>query len=277
MAKTRFVLATILAIPAWLPAQPLKPQTVHEFECYVQAAEVRMATRQAFLLADSDAALMQSTVHGLKILTAPANGPNPHKILGAMVYDSIGTVFIPGGTAERTIRMLQDYDHRAQYFPEIVATSRLLCRGGEQRFGFAMQLKEPAVLDVESDVTWERLDPRRWRCRSYSTKVHEVGKEHRYVLRLNSYWRISESGGGIFVEGQTISLGGEFSSFMRALGSLAGIDPEKSLKKSLTSMRDSLQKPGFEFAAPPSGMPDCGEPVGPAGSLTPQALTCGGQ
>jgi hypothetical protein len=255
------VAACQFAIPAWLPAQRLKPQTVAEYDCYVQSAESRMATRKAFLTADSDPALLRQVVRGSAVQTVPGNGPNPHKVSGAMIYDWIGTVFIPGATVARTVGMLQDYDHRAQYFSEIIATSKLLCRTGEDRFGFSMRLKEPAVIDSENDVVWERVDALRWRCRSYSTKVNEIGKEHGYLLRLNSYWRFAETEKGVFAEGQTITLSGEFGALMRSLGSMVGISPEKSLKKSLGLMRESLLKPGLEFAAPPAGMPACDEPV----------------
>ena len=250
----------LLLLAATLPAQPLKPETVQAFDCYVQSAEARMRAGERFLATDSDAALQDQLVRGRKIVTIPANGANPHKLTGGMVYDWIGVVFIPGATVERTVRMLQDYDHRALYFSEIVASAKLLCRTGEDRFRFAMQLKEPVVVDTESDVAWERVDPRRWQCRSYSTKVHEVGKQHNYLLRLNSYWRFAETDKGVYVQGETVTLSGEFGSLMRTLGSLAGINPEKSLKKSLEQMRESLVKPGLEFARPPAGMPDCGDP-----------------
>jgi hypothetical protein len=255
------VVACQIAIPAWLPAQSLKPQTVSDFECYVQSAESRMAARKAFLTADSDPALLQQLMRDPAVQTLLGNGPNPHKVASAMLYDWIGTVFIPGATVDRTVRMLQDYDHRARYFSEVIATSRLLCRTGEERFGFSMRLKEPAVIDAENDVVWERVDPHRWRCRSYSTKVTEIGRQHGYLLRLNSYWRFFETDKGVFAEGQTITLSGEFGALMRTLGSMAGINPEKSLKKSLASMRESLLKPGMEFAAPPAGMPACGPQV----------------
>lgn len=255
-----------------LPAQTLKPETVHAFECYVQAAEARMAARQSFLLADTDSNLMQSLVRDRKIQTVLGNGPNPHRIPGAMVYDWIGSVFLPGASIERTVRMLQDYDHRAQYFPEMIASSRLLCRTGADRFGFAMRLKEPAVIDTENDVVWERVDEHRERCRSYSTSVKEIGKQHGYLLRLNSYWRFSETGGGVIVEGHTITLSGEFGSLMRTLGSLAGINPEKSLRKTLASMRETMGKSGLEFAQPDSDKPACGEPVRPAACVAPPGM-----
>src|ERR1039458_3443906 len=93
----------------------------------------------------------------------------------------------------KLIRMLQDYDHRAQYFPETIATSKLLCLTGTDHFQSSMRMKEPAILDVESDVVWERVDAQRWRCRSLSMRVAEVGKDHGYLRRLNSYWRFAET------------------------------------------------------------------------------------
>lgn len=264
MRASRLSLAAVALqaiLPARLPAQALKPETAQAYECYVQSAEDRMSARTSFLVADSNPAWNQQLVDGRKVMTMPGNGANPHKPPGALIYDWIGSVFIPGVKVERTIRMLQDYDHRPRFFPEIISTSKLLCRSGTERFGFSMQLKEPAVIDSDNDVVWERVDGRRWRCRSYSTKVREVGKQHNYLLRLNSYWRFAETDSGTYVEGQTITLSGEFGSLTRALGSMVGISPENSLRKTLNSMRESLLKPALEIAPPPEGLPDCGETV----------------
>lgn len=263
MAQTRFIAAAIAghcAIAAWLPAQALKPQSVSEFECYVQAAESRMAGRQTFLTVDATPGQVQDLMRSAKVATVPGNGPNPHKITGAMIYDWIGTIFVPGATVEQTVHMLQDYDHRAEYFREVIAASKLRCRTGEDRFGSSMRLKEPALIDTDSDVVWERVDARHWRCRMYSTRVQEIGKQHNYLFRLNSYWRFAETDKGVFVEGETITLSGEFGSLMRTLGSLAGINPEKSLRKTLESIRETLVA-RKEFPAPPPGLPDCGPAV----------------
>jgi hypothetical protein len=247
-------------------AQQLKPQTASEFECYVQSAEARMAERKTFLLADADTALNRKVVNEKSVVTIAPAGGNPRKISGGHVYDWIGTVFIPGATVERTVRMLQDYDHRAQYFPETISSSKLLCRTGEDRFRYTMRMKEPAILDVESEVVWERVGPRQWRCRSYSTNVQEIGKQHGYLSKLYSYWRLSEAEKGVFVEGETITLSGEFGSLARAFGSMMlGINPEKSLKHSLESMRDTMEKAGLQFAASPPGVAACGEPFRPGG------------
>jgi len=158
--------------------------------------------------------------------------------------------------------MLQDYDHRARNFPETISTSKLLCLTGTDHFQYSMRMKEPAILDVESDVVWERVGPQRWRCRSLSKRVAEVGKDHGYLRRLYSYWRFAETSGGVAVESETITMSDEFGSMTRMLGSaLMGINPEKSLRHSLTSMRESVLKPGLEIPKPPAGLPACPAPV----------------
>ena len=120
------------------------------------------------------------------------------------------------------------------------------------------------VIDVESDVVWERVDQHRWRCRSYSTGVSEVGKDHGYLRQLYSYWPFAEVEQGVYVEGETITLSDEFGSMARTFGSmLMGINPEKSLKHSLSSMRESVLKPGLQIPALPEGLPECGEPIRP--------------
>lgn len=255
--------AFLLAISPSVRAQQLKPGTTRDFECYVQSAERRMAARQAFLLADSDSALNDRVVRGRRVETVPGNGANPHKVSGGLVFDWVGSVFVPGANLDQTLRMLQDYDHRAQYFSETIASSKLLCRRGDGQFRYTMRLKEPAVMDVESDVVWERVDAHRWRCTSYSTGVRAVGKDKGYLRRLYSYWRFAETPSGVYVEGETVTLSDEFGSLMRGLGSLVGINPEKSLRHSLEAMRESLEKTGAQFPGPAAGVPECGAPYQP--------------
>jgi hypothetical protein len=230
-----------------------------------------MDARKAFILADADSSLNKQLAVEKRIATIASNGPNPHKLNGGHVYDWIGSVFIPGAKIDRLVRMLQDYDHRAQYFPETISTSKLLCRSGKGHFRYTMRMKEPAVIDVESDVVWEQIDAQHWRCRSYSTKTAEVGKDHGYLRQLYSYWRFAEVEKGVFVEAETITLSDEFGGMSRALGSmLMGINPEKSLKHSLEAMRESILKPGLEIPPLPEGLPACGPPVArPSGCATP--------
>jgi hypothetical protein len=268
-------LVCCLLFPAGLAAQS-KPETAQQFDCYVQSAEARMDARKAFVLAETDTALNQQLVNGQKVQTMEANGPNPHKLPGGQLYDWIGTVFIPGATMDRLLRMLQDYDHRDQYFSETIAASKLLCYSSPDHFQYTMRMKEPAPLGVDSDVVWERVDGQHWRCRSVSTRVAEIGKDHGYLRRLNSYWRFAESVKGVYVEAETITLSDEFGAMTRAIGSaLMGINPEKSLKHSLTSMRESVLRPGLDIPKLPEGLSACGAPVPRAACAVAPGKTTG--
>lgn len=262
----RLILATVIgfAMPAISHGQ-IKPETARDFNCYIQAAEARMDARKTFLLAESDSNLDEQLVRDGRIQTVTPNGANPHKLAGGQLYDWIATMFIPGAGMERLVLMLQDYDRRPLYFPDTISTSQLLCRSGKDRFRYSMRLKEPAVLNVESDVTWERVDPHRWRVRSYSTNVQEVGKDHGYLRRLYSYWRFAETDKGVYVEGETITLSDEFSAMARAFGSaVMGMSAEKSLKHSLVEMRGAVLKPGVQITGPREDAPECPEPFRPA-------------
>ncbi|MBZ5583850.1 MAG: hypothetical protein LAQ30_16900 [Acidobacteriia bacterium] len=254
-----------LVLPAGARAE-LKPETLSEFYCYVQSAEARMNARKTFVLADADAALNTQLLRGQKIVTSAPNGDNPHKITGGNLYDWVGSVFVPGATIQRTLLMLQDYDHRPQYFPQTISSSKLLCRTGENHLAYTMRMKEPAVIDVENDVVWTQVDPKRWKCSSYSTSVKPVEKDKGYVRQIYMWWRFAEAEKGVYVEAEAIELSDEFGAMTRALGSmLMGINPEKSLRHSLEAIRTSLTKPGLQFAPLPSGLPACGEPYKPAG------------
>jgi hypothetical protein len=255
MATTRHAaVLAVLCSAACLPAQQLKPEALQDYSSYVQAAEARLAARPTFLVIDADPRQARELPHGA-VLTVPGNGPNPHKVRGALLYDWIGTIFIPGVTVDRVVRMLQDYDHRAEYLPDLIVSARLSCRTGDNRFGFSMRIKEPIEADADYDVVWDRLDDQRWRYRSYSGDVHEL-KPKGYLYRLSSYWRISGNSQGAFIEAETISLSGEFGSMLRTLGSIAGMNPEKSVKRTLTSMRDAALS-HREFAPPPQNLPAC--------------------
>src|SRR3954453_16707904 len=94
-----------IANPSGIRAQELKPETVHDFECYIQSAEKRMEERKSFLVADTSSALNEQVFKEGRVETAPGNGANPHKLTGGHLYDWIGTVFIDGATIDRTVRM----------------------------------------------------------------------------------------------------------------------------------------------------------------------------
>ena len=75
------------------------------------------------------------------------------------------------------------------------------------------------VLDTDHDVHYRPVDPRRWICRSHTTRVAEVegagtaqervrppDTGYGFLWRLCSYWRFQEREEGVYVECRAVSL-----------------------------------------------------------------------
>jgi hypothetical protein len=120
------------------------------------------------------------------------------------------------------LRLIQDYDnHKNIYQPEVIASRLISHRGNDFRI-FLRLLKQKimtVVLDTDHEVHYRSLDPTRWVCRSYTTRIAEVehaGTPRESVLppdtgngflwRLYSYWRFQERKGGVYIECRAISL-----------------------------------------------------------------------
>jgi hypothetical protein len=211
-----------------------------DFDSYARSVEARVKARPV------------NTTGRIEITAAPGN---PVRVKDGLIHDWTGSVFLRSAKLDRTVGLLQDYDHRARIFKDIVASSKLVCRPSEEQFRVQMRLKEPVELDVENDVVWRREDDRHWTSDSRSISVREVGKDHGYVRRLNSYWRFSETADGVLVEAETVTLSDSFGSAARALGSVFGISPEKSLRKTLEAIREQVLRPGVSFEKSPAPAP----------------------
>jgi hypothetical protein len=202
----------------------LKPETVHAFEAYVRNAETSMDQSLrfgAFLWSDSGPNKAKEVRRG-KIVAEICSGEGPVRVPAGVVHDWIAAAFVPGGTVERLLARIQDYDnHKYIYKPEVVE-SRLVSRNGNDFKIYLRLLKKKiimVVLDTDHDVRYSQLDGARWCCRSYTTRIAEVdnaGKPdekvqppdtgYGYLWRLNSYWRFQERDGGVHVECRAISL-----------------------------------------------------------------------
>jgi len=221
---TKWIAVAALLVAAGLecaPAAELKPQTVAAFDRYVQQAEQRMDGRKSFLWAGESAARARRVRQG-EMVIEPATGTPETPVIGGLVHDWVGAVFIPGATLEQTLAVGQDYNrHKDIYRPEVL-DSRILARTDNDFRVYLRLLKKKVVtvvLDTEHEVHYEPVDGTRWRSRSRSTKIAEVKNagqrdEHElppgtgagYLWRMNSYWRYEERDGGTWVECEAISL-----------------------------------------------------------------------
>lgn len=205
-------------------AVELKPATVRAFDRYIQTAETRLDGRQDgqkhFLWVDEAAERLRQ-VRGGQVAVQPWTGKGEVEVPDGLIHDWVGAVFIPGTTLAKTLALVQDYDNHKNIYAEVIDSKLLHRDGNEFRVYLRLRKKKvvTVVMNTEHDVRYYRVDPARWRSRSYSTRIAEVvnagepdehelppGTGQGFLWRLYSYWRFAERDGGVYIECEAISL-----------------------------------------------------------------------
>jgi hypothetical protein len=224
------LLALLVALPVTAAvAADLQSRTAAAFDRYVKTIEAQMLRRSAFLWVDrSSEPVRRKTRDALgrgelviESIDRGDTGVNRDAPDG-MVHHWIGTVFVPGGTVNAALALLQDYDRHASIYAPTVTQSKLLSRHGDvfrMHLRFTMTRVITVVVDTENEAVFMREAPDRARSSIRSTKVAQVedagqpgerelpvGHDGGYLWRLNSYWRLLERDGGVYVECESISL-----------------------------------------------------------------------
>lgn len=255
-----FFIALLTAASA-SAAQP-KPQTLAEFNAYVQRAETRIAAEQSsphrFLRIDTLPVTEQAAAHrrlrsGDVLVESLGGSSIPH----GLIHDWVGTAFLPGATLAETLARVQDYDHLARYFRPEVISSRLLAHAGDE-YRMSMRLRRhqvvTVVLDTDYDVRYGQVDAAHWFSQSRSTRIREIADagtpgehalppadEHGFLWQLNSYWRFVQAADGVYIQCEAISLtrdipaglGWLVSPFVRSI-------PRESLQFTLEATRRAV-------------------------------------
>ena len=244
-------------------AAELQPRTVKAFEAYVAAAEKRPA--QPFLWIDTRPAaerarhLRDLRAGGLVIeqLRVRPDGRDV-EVPAGLVHHWIGAVFVPRATTADALRLLQDYDRHATVYAPAVARSRLISHQGDTfRFSlrFVMTKVITVTVDGEHEARFTMAGPGRARSWIHSTRLAEVtdagtssereepvGQGGGYLWRLNSYWRLEERGGGVYVECESVSLTRDVPFGLGwIVGPFVTSLPRESLELTLTKTRDALE------------------------------------
>jgi len=211
-------MAAMVAAP--LGAADLKPRTVAAFDRYVQQAEQRLEARKNLLWSDESAERARRVRQG-DIVVEPLMGKGDLDVPDGLIHDWVGAVFISGASLEKTMTLMEDYNHKHAYHREVV-DSRILTHDGND-FQVHMRLLKKkvitVVIDTEHDIRYVPVDRTRWRSSSRTTKVAEVenagkpgertlppGTGQGFLWKLNTYWRFEERDGGTWVECEAISL-----------------------------------------------------------------------
>jgi hypothetical protein len=262
------LLAGSLGMPEHVGAAELKPAAVQGFDRYVQLTEQRMQTElrpgAAFLWVDGLPEARRNSVyaqlqHG-EVVSARLKTRDPSDELrtpGALLHHWVGTVFIPGASLRQVLTLLEDYDHHATYFaPEVAKSKTLEHTGNDFKVYLRLTRKKivTVVLDTEYEVHYEQLDAAHAQSRSHSTRIAEVehagdprevqlkpGDDHGFLWRLNSYWRFFETGRGVYVQCEAVSLTRDIPTGLSwSIAPFIESIPKESLEFTLRSARTAV-------------------------------------
>lgn len=179
-------------------------------------------------------------------------------IPSGLVHHWAGVIFIPNGTMAEVLAVLNDYDHQAEIYKPDVRQSKLVSETGDDAMLFEQFYSKTivtVVLDAYFQVEQKRLSATRCESASRSTRIVELadpdnpaqgeqaaGKDHGYMWRLNSYWRIEEKDGGVYVQNESISLSRGMPVLLAWLiEPLTKSIPRDVLSRTLTDTRKAVE------------------------------------
>jgi len=262
----------LIALPSPGGVTELKPEAAQGFDQYVRLTETRMqaelAPGGAFLWidglpeprrSDAYARLQQGEVISARMQTADPSGRSSTP--GAIIHHWVGTIFIPGVSLSQVLALVQDYDHHAEYYqPEVVQSKLVEHNGGDFKVHYRLRKKKiiTIILDTDYEVHRHFLDATRAYSNSYSTRIAQVenagqaeehelppGKDGGYMWRLNSYWRYYDSGRGVYVQCEAVSLTRDIPAGLSWLiAPFIESIPKESLEFTLQSTRSAILRGG---------------------------------
>lgn len=205
--------------------------------------------------AEAYAHLQRGEVISVRLQTPDPSGRSSTP--GALIHHWVGTVFIPGVSLSQVLAVVQDYDRHAEYYkPEVVQSRMVEHTGDDFKVHYRLRKKKiiTIILDTDYDVHRQSLDAARAYSNSYSTRIaqaenaggpdeHELppGKDGGYLWRLNSYWLYFDSGHGVYVQCEAVSLTRDIPAGLNWLvGSFVESVPKESLEFTLQSTRAAV-------------------------------------
>jgi len=203
----------------------LKADTLDAYLEYIRRTEAEMESALQgagpFLWSDASEDRSRQVSQG-KVVAQLWSGKRPLNVPDGLIHDWIGATAIPNATIQQTFATIQNYDNHKNIYKTEVLESRLISHTGNDFEIYLRLLKKKiitVVLDTDHKVHYSAVNPTRWCCRSYTTRIAEVedaGKSTEKVLpadtgygflwRLYSYWRFQEREGSVYVECRAISL-----------------------------------------------------------------------
>ncbi len=212
-----------------MPILHLDPKTLQAFDSYVAKfgrEVVKPYTDSGKLSIDTSSCCARNSAYktGKAFLEAHENGD----VASGSIHHFTGMMHIDHGTIEDVRHLMEDYPNYPRYFkPDVTKASGTLepdSIPSDDHFMAKMTLDQSTLwfgvrYECVYDTHYRRIDENRWMSKSTTASVREMqdvkdpgrgyfpeGDDHGFVWRTNTYWFVRQSGGGIDVEVNSVTL-----------------------------------------------------------------------
>jgi len=141
---------------------------------------------------------------------------------GGMIHHWAGAVFIPRAKLDDVLAVLQDYDHQSTIYTPDVERSKIEQHDADH-FRIFLRFRRhkviTVVLNTEHEVHYFHDAPGRAHSHSSAVRIAEVenpgksderekppGDDGGYLWRMETWWRMEERDGGVYVQSEVASL-----------------------------------------------------------------------
>jgi hypothetical protein len=177
---------------------------------------------------------------------------------GGLIHHWVGAIFINGAKLDDVLGILKDYDHQSTYYSPDVERSRIESRDSDH-FRVFLRFRRHKVITVvlnsEHDVHYFRDTPDRAHSRSSAVRIAEVenpgksderekppGDDGGYLWRMETWWRLEERDGGVYVQSEAASLTRDIPTGLGWLvGPFVTSIPKETLVFTLEATRKAVQ------------------------------------
>ena len=227
-ARAALVLVLCASAQPASAAQPAAP-ALGAWDAYVRLTEARIQRESAAgRPALSHRRVLQSDTMPVVSASAP-DGSEPIVVPGGLIHHWHGVVLVPGATLDEVLDGLM---HPGTPPPQDdVMAARVVARSNEGWRVYLRVVRRTIVrvtYDTEHDVTFRRLSSAAAISRSVAVRIAElenagtgrerpIGDDHGFLWRLNSYWRYEQTGEGVVVELESLTLSRDAPVIVRVL------------------------------------------------------------
>lgn len=174
-----------------------------------------------------------------------------------LIHHWEATAFIPGAKIDDVLKVLEDYDHHSEYYRPDVEQSKTLQHDGDHFEAFLRFKRKKVVtvvLNTTHDVNYFRDSPMRAHSRSSAIKIAQVenagksdekekpvGDDDGFLWRMETWWRVEEKEGGVYIQSEVVSLTRDIPTGLGwMIGPFVSSIPKESLAFTMEATRTAV-------------------------------------